>query len=125
MEPFNESSSDFCYFMRSQEGCHFTSETQLKIIRILYPKLMVSGLETVISASDNTGIAVLINVMRVYKSAGDIFEKVGHLNTQTYSSTNDDWIEANKLISSIGKPFWQSETGSGGSKDQTLSRTLS
>jgi len=54
LEPFNESTSNYWYNLGSQEGCHFTPETQMKIIRILAPKLAATGLKTILSASDET-----------------------------------------------------------------------
>jgi len=111
LEPFNESTSNYWYNEGSQEGCHFEPETQMKIIRILAPKLQASGLKTVISASDETNIASCIRVLKAYGSAGDILNKIGQINTHTYSGNNTERFEARQLVKSIGKPFWQSETG--------------
>jgi len=124
LEPFNESTSNYWYNQGSQEGCHFTPETQLKIIRMLYPKLKASGLKTVISASDETNIASCIKVLKTYQSAGDILEKIGQLNTHTYSGTNPERIEAYHLTKSIGKPFWQSETGPSGKSKTSFESNL-
>lgn len=56
LEPFNESFSDYWYAEGSQEGCHFEPESQMKIIRMLYPKLKATGLNTLLSASDETNL---------------------------------------------------------------------
>ncbi len=114
LEPFNESTSNYWRYLGSQEGCHFNVETQIKIIRILHPMLLSSGLKTVISASDETNLASTIKVLKAYQSAGDILDKIGQLNTHTYSGTNDERIEVHNLVQATGKPFWQSETGPGG-----------
>lgn len=116
LEPFNESTSGYWNYLGSQEGCHFEPETQMKIIRLLHPKLKASGLITVISASDETNIKSTIKVLKAYRQAGDILDKVGQINTHTYSGTNEERIEAEILTKSIGKEFWQSETGPGGWK---------
>lgn len=118
LEPFNESTSNYWYYLGSQEGCHFEPETQMKIIRLLYPRLQASGLNTVIAASDETNIAAFMNVMKTYSAAGDILSKVGQLNTHTYSGTNDERVEARNLVKTSGKPFWQSETGPGGWRER-------
>ncbi len=118
LEPFNESTSNYWYYLGSQEGCHFEPETQMKIIRLLYPRLQASGLNTVIAASDETNIAAFINVLKAYTAAGDILSKVGQLNTHTYSGTNDERVEARNLVKTSGKPFWQSETGPGGWRER-------
>lgn len=124
LEPFNESTSNYWFNLGSQEGCHFTPETQMKIIRILAPKLAATGLKTILSASDETNIASCIKVLKTYQSAGDILGKVGQLNTHTYSGTNPERIEAYQLVKSIGKPFWQSETGPSGNKKTSFETNL-
>ena len=111
LEPFNESTSGYWNYLGSQEGCHFDVETQMIIIRLLYPRLQESGLKTVISASDETDIKSTIKVLNAYQGAGDILDKVGQLNTHTYSGTNAERKEANELVKTLGKEFWQSETG--------------
>ena len=124
LEPFNESTSNYWYNLGSQEGCHFTPETQMKIIRILAPRLEASGLKTMLSASDETNIASTIKVLKAYQFAGDILDKVGQINTHTYSGTNAERTEAYHLIKSIGKPFWQSETGPSGNSKTSFESNL-
>jgi len=116
LEPFNESTSGYWNYLGSQEGCHFEPESQIKLIRILYPKLQASGLNTVISASDETNIKAFMKVLKAYQEADDILDRIGQLNTHTYSGTNEERIEAALLVKSTGKVFWQSETGPGGWK---------
>lgn len=116
LEPFNESYSNYWYAEGSQEGCHFQPETQMAIIRMLHPKLKTSGLNTVLSASDETNLEQFLTVQKAYQAAGDIWDKVGQLNTHTYSGTDGQREAVRELIRQSGKPFWQSETGpSGGS----------
>jgi O-glycosyl hydrolase len=111
LEPFNESTSAYWNYLGSQEGCHFDPETQMKIIRLLYPKLKASGLNTVLSASDETNIKSTIKVIEAYQQAGDILDKIGQINTHTYSGSSEERKEAFNLVSATGKEFWQSETG--------------
>jgi O-glycosyl hydrolase len=91
---------------------------------MLAPKIQDSGLKTVISASDETNIASCIKVLKAYQSAGDILDKVGQLNTHTYSGNNAERVEAYQLTQSIGKPFWQSETGPSGRSKNSLGSNL-
>lgn len=111
LEPFNESYSNYWYAEGSQEGCHFSPESQIRIIRMLYPKLQASGLNTVLAASDETNLSQFLTVQKAYQAAGDIWEKLGQLNTHTYSGTNAEREAVRQLIQQSGKPFWQSETG--------------
>lgn len=113
LEPFNEPLSAYWNALGSQEGCHFDAETQMTIIRMLYPKLKASGLKTVISASDETSLEHFLITQKKYRDAGDIWDKLGQLNTHTYSGTNEQRREVRELVSRSGKPFWQSETGPG------------
>ena len=124
LEPFNESTSGYWNYQGSQEGCHFTPETQMKIILILAPKLKASGLKTVISASDETNIASCIKVLKAYQSSGDILDKIGQINTHTYSGTNAERQELFRLVKPTGKPFWQSETGPGGKSKTSFESNL-
>ena len=111
LEPFNESTSGYWNYMGSQEGCHFEPESQIKVLRILYPKLQASGLSTVISASDETNLASAIRVFKAYREAGDILDKIGQFNTHTYNGNNSQRAELLELVRAAEKPFWQSETG--------------
>lgn len=124
LEPFNESTSNYWYNLGSQEGCHFTPESQLKIIRLLATRLRSSGLKTIISASDETSLQSCIKVLKIYRSAGDILDKIGRWNTHTYSGTNSERTEVSSLVKSVGKPFWQSETGPGGRKASSFETDL-
>lgn len=124
LEPFNESTSNYWNYLGSQEGCHFTPETQMKIIRILAQKLKASGLKTVISASDETNLASTIKVLKAYQTEGDIIEKIGQLNTHTYSGNNTERKEVKQLVNESGKPFWQSETGPSGNRKTSFATNL-
>ena len=117
LEPFNESYSNYWYAEGSQEGCHFEPATQIQIIRMLYPKLKASGLTTVLSASDETNLDQFLTVQKAYQAAGDIWDKLGQLNTHTYSGTNAEREAVRELVRQAGKPFWQSETGPSGGRD--------
>lgn len=117
LEPFNESYSNYWYAEGSQEGCHFEPATQIQIIRMLYPKLKASGLTTVLSASDETNLDQFLTVQKAYQVAGDIWDKLGQLNTHTYSGTNAEREAVRELVRQAGKPFWQSETGPSGGRD--------
>ena len=103
LEPFNESFSDYWYAEGSQEGCHFEPESQMKIIRMLYPKLKATGLNTLLSASDETNLRHFLTVQKAYQTAGDIWDKLGQLNTHTYSGTNTEREEVRRLIRQSGK----------------------
>ena len=113
LEPFNESVTGFWYANGPQEGCHFDYQSQINFIRVLEPILKASGLNTVISASDETNVGLSVEGFKQYKNAG-VLSKVGQWNTHTYSGSNADRARLAFLTHQAKKPLWMSETGSGG-----------
>lgn len=114
LEPFNESLSSYWYNQGTQEGCHFEPQSQMKLIRMLYPKLMASGLKTRLASSDETCLLHTLKVERAYEQAGDIWDKMEQMNTHTYSGTNEERKQVRQVAERFGKRFWQSETGPSG-----------
>ena len=113
LEPFNESVTNFWYASGPQEGCHFDYESQIKFIKVLSPILKESGLNTVISAADETNVGLGAEGLRRYIDAG-VDKLVGQWNTHTYSGNNVDRARFSQLAHQTGKPLWMSEVGSGG-----------
>jgi len=113
LEPFNESVTSFWYANGPQEGCHFDYQSQIKFIKVLEPILRASGLNTVISASDETNVGLSVEGFKQYKSAG-VLSKVGQWNTHTYQASNADRARLALLAHQANKTLWMSETGSGG-----------
>ena len=113
LEPFNESATSYWYQNGSQEGCHFDYSSQIAFLRVLAPILEASGLSTIISASDETSVEHSIKALQAYKEAG-VLPLVGQWNTHTYQGDTKQRIRLSALVREAGKPFWMSETGSGG-----------
>ncbi len=113
LEPFNESATSYWYQNGSQEGCHFDYSSQIAFLRVLAPILEASGLSTIISASDETSVEHSIKALQAYKEAG-VLPLVGQWNTHTYQGDTKQRIRLSALVQEAGKPFWMSETGSGG-----------
>ena len=113
LEPFNESATSYWYQNGSQEGCHFDYSSQIAFLRVLAPILEASGLSSIISASDETSVEHSIKAIQAYKQAG-VLPLVGQWNTHTYQGDTKQRIRLSALVQEAGKPFWMSETGSGG-----------
>lgn len=113
LEPFNESVTNFWYANGPQEGCHFDYESQIKFVRVLEPILRESGLNTVISAADETNVGLAVEGFKRFIAA-DADKLVGQWNTHTYSGNNVDRARFCQLAHETGKDLWMSETGSGG-----------
>ncbi len=114
LEPFNESVTNFWYANGPQEGCHFDYESQIKFIKVLSPILAESGLNTIISAADETNVGLAVEGVKRYMSAG-VDKLVGQWNTHTYSGNNVDRARFCQLAHQTDKPYWMSEVGAGGS----------
>lgn len=114
LEPFNEATTSYWYQNGGQEGCHFDNQSQINFLKVLYPILKASGLNTVISASDETSVGGSINTYNAYANAG-ILDMVGQWNTHTYSGSNANRSNLGSLVRKDGKTLWMSETGAGGS----------
>ena len=113
LAPFNESAANYWHANGSQEGCHFDYESQIKFIQVLEPILRKSGLNTVISAADETNVGQAIAGLNRYVSAG-IDQYIGQWNTHTYGGNNEERIRYGELARKTGKHLWMSETGAGG-----------
>jgi O-glycosyl hydrolase len=114
LEPFNESVTGFWYRSGVQEGCHFDYSSQANFVKVLAPILAESGLNTVISASDETNVGLACEGIRQFKSQNAL-DLIAQCNTHTYSGDNRNRSQYGSLGRSNGKIVWMSETGSGGS----------
>lgn len=114
LAPFNEPNTNYWHSNGVQEGCHFDPASQVKLLRVLYPKLKASGLNTVLSASDETSVPLAIGELKLFKEEGDILPMLGQYNVHTYGGDVMNKANLNDLVKESGLPFWMSETGSGG-----------
>ena len=114
LDPFNEPLTSYWGRNGGQEGCHFDVESQIAFLKILYPILQESGLNTVISASDETDVSRSVSTFEAYKEAG-VLDLVGQWNTHTYGVDNKSRTRLRALCADAGMRLWMSETGLGGS----------
>lgn len=124
LEPFNESLTNYWGYMGSQEGCHFDLSSQIAFIKTLYPVLRKSGLNTVISATDETNLRIFLTELEGYIEDGEVMEMTGQLNTHTYGGSDEERKEVNRIVSGLNKTLWQSETGPSGFRTTGLANNL-
>lgn len=112
LEPFNEPNTNYWKNDGDQEGCIFSPASQVKFIKVLYPMLKEAGLNTVISASDETNVSSAITSFNEFKDAG-ILDMVAQFNTHSYdtSTTPQTCSQFNALVREAGKRLWMSESG--------------
>jgi len=114
LEPFNEPVTDYWGRNGGQEGCHFSTASQIAFLRVLAPKLRASGLNTVISASDESYTDQSVRDFLAYRN-GQVIALTGQWNTHTYSANNHSRAALRELASVEDITLWMSEVGAGGS----------
>lgn len=112
LEPFNEPLTDYWPAQGSQEGCHFSTETQITLLRILDQELKKRpALKLGLAASDETSTRHCLQALKAYQQAGDILPRVRQINTHTYFAKPSERAEIQMRCQQAKKPLWQSETG--------------
>lgn len=114
LEPFNEPMTSYWGRNGGQEGCHFSVNSMIAFIKVLYPVLQESGLNTVISASDETDISQSVKDFDAFKKA-DVLKYLGQWNVHTYSANNAARAKTSAQCTDLGIKLWMSEVGAGGS----------
>ncbi|MGN0233056.1 MAG: glycoside hydrolase [Bacteroidaceae bacterium] len=113
LEPFNEPLTSYWGCSGGQEGCHFDTQSQVNFLRVLAPVLKESGLNTIVSTSDETNTSQSLQAWDTYQQQGAL-SLTRQWNTHTYSATNAERAQLGSLARAAGKELWMSETGSGG-----------
>ncbi|MCD8318219.1 MAG: hypothetical protein LUC45_04955, partial [Paraprevotella sp.] len=113
LDPFNEPMTNYWAANGGQEGCHFDMTSQTAFLKVLHPILEASGLQTVISASDETDVAQSVKDFNGYDN-DQVLDLVGQWNTHTYSAERQSRSQICALCKERGLRLWMSEVGSGG-----------
>lgn len=113
LEPFNEPMTSYWGANGGQEGCHFDYSSQIAFLKVLSPILKESGLNTVISASDETSVAQSVSGFEAYREAG-VLDLIGQWNVHTYTADQPSRCQLSALCKDYGMPLWMSEVGAGG-----------
>ena len=110
LEPFNEPQAEYWAVGLSQEGCHFSTSSQGNFLKVLYPILQESGLNTKISTSDETSILHAITDIKKFNK-NEISSMIGQWNTHSYITTDRARSQYGNLARATGCPVWMSEYG--------------
>jgi O-glycosyl hydrolase len=112
VEPFNEPISDWWKESGGQEGCHFSVNEQMTLIKEVSDKLKEKNLTTEIAASDETGYNEAIETYNAFNTLTRSL--ISQVNTHSYSGTKRK--EIHDAVLRDKKRVWQSELdGSGAS----------
>ncbi len=105
IDPMNEPETGYWKYKNKQEGCHFDSQAQARIIRELAEQLQKRGLTTRIAAMDATSIDNTIREFRKYDEATKA--RIYRLNTHAYHGSKR--AELRELANRHGKRLFMSE----------------
>ncbi|MDP4237862.1 MAG: glycoside hydrolase [Bacteroidota bacterium] len=111
LEPFNEPDGAWWKAYGNQEGCYFSDNDQMVMIRALYTKLSAKNMLSYcqITANDANQIDNGYNSVMAYKNAGDILAKMALISVHTYGGSKR--AELALFAKGNGKKLWQSESG--------------
>lgn len=108
-DPMNEPTSNWWKANGSQEGCAFDTTKQAEIIEKVHEQLVKKGLNTKISASDETSIDTTINTINSFSD--EIKSYIGQINTHEYGGSKRTALR--DLAASLGKPLYMDEICTG------------
>ncbi|BFT75499.1 discoidin domain-containing protein [Paenibacillus sp. P36] len=110
LSPINEPNTNYWGFGGGQEGSHWDTGSQAKMINAARAKLDSKGLQSVaISAMDETSVDTFMTDWNSYDSTTKA--NIGHMNTHTYSGSNRTAVR--DAAKNAGKPLWMSEVDLG------------
>lgn len=110
LSPINEPNTNYWGFGGGQEGSHWDTGSQAKMINAARAKLDSKGLQSVaISAMDETSVDTFMTDWNSYDVATKA--NIGQMNTHTYSGSNRTAVR--DAAKAAGKPLWMSEVDLG------------
>lgn len=114
LEPFNEPALNTWRANGEQEGCYFSTTSQVNFLKVLSPILKESELNTIISSADESWTSQSVTTLKYYIN-NDAMDMVGQWNTHTYQASDRTRSQVGSLARAAGKPIWMSEVGDGSS----------
>jgi O-glycosyl hydrolase len=105
LSPVNEPNTNYWGAKGRQEGSHWAPASQAKIIDEVKKQLTEKGLETVVSAMDETNPSTFRKDWDAYNT--DTRNNIGQLNVHTYGT--GERIGARDIAKAAGKRLWMSE----------------
>ncbi len=111
--PMNEPDADWWKARNKQEGCQFTLDKQVILIRALNQKLSAKGLlgYTQVSAMDANNVDHCLRALTGNQgyTANNLWPLIGQINAHTYFGSQRK--ELQRAVARYQKRLWQSESG--------------
>jgi O-glycosyl hydrolase len=105
LSPFNEPNTDYWHAANHQEGSHWSPQRQAAMIGAVHAALRARGLETAISAPDETNSHLFLRDWAGYPLA--VREMIGQLNVHSYEVVHQTAVR--DIARASGKRLWMSE----------------
>lgn len=111
LEPFNEPDANWWKAFGGQEGCSFSNNDQMQMIRELYNKLKEKEMLAYcrITANDANNLDHAYNALQSYKNQSDVLPMFDMVSTHSYGGNNRSLLAT--WAEKYGKKLWQSESG--------------
>ena len=120
VEPFNEPIAPYWHANGTQEGCHFSRESQRAVIGYLREELDRRGLSSsMIAASDETAYDQATKTWNSFDQATK--DRIGRVNVHGYQADGD---RAALFAAVAGKKLWNSEYGEEDGSGLKLAKNL-
>ncbi|QGV82400.1 hypothetical protein EIZ62_01210 [Streptomyces ficellus] len=116
LSPINEPNTDFWRAGGRQEGSHWDTASQARMYKTLRAELDAKGLDTPITAMDETNPNTFRSDWDSYDAS--VRESIGKLNTHTYSTGGRTGVR--DIAKGAGKRLWMSEVDLGGGVPQNF-----
>jgi O-glycosyl hydrolase len=113
LSPFNEPNTDYWHAANTQEGSHWSPQRQAAMISAVHSALRARGLDTVISAPDETNSHIFLRDWAGYPPA--VREMIGQLNVHSYAVVHQTAVR--DVARASGKRLWMSENDTPLDKD--------
>lgn len=124
VSPFNEPLSDWWFADCKQEGCHFSTAAQARLLPLVREELDRRGLKDIpISASEETHYDHAIRAWESHPPA--VRALIGQVNVHGYQEANGDRTKLHRLVNQEGgRKLWNSEYGDGEATGLNMARNL-
>jgi len=124
VSPFNEPRSDWWFADCKQEGCHFSTEAQARMLAVMREELDKRGLQKLpIAASEETFYDHAIGTWERFDEKTRAL--IGQVNVHGYQEAKGDRAKLHQLVHlEGGKPLWNSEYGDGDASGLNMARNL-
>jgi galactan endo-1,6-beta-galactosidase len=130
VELFNEPSATWWTYPQGQEGCHFSLDSQARVLGYLRQSLDEYSLQSVaVAASDENSPTVAFTTLTTLTASSTLAGIIDKVNTHDYDNgvqpyRGPDRGKLRDLATANGMKLWDSENGEGDSSGLTMAQSI-